>query len=311
MIVFYADGSKEKGFGHLYRLYKIYLNFFKELNVIFIYLNKTQKIFYEQNNLKHISHQEFIANDVYIDLLIVDSKEHDIDFISDIINKSAKKIAVDVSKKWVSNFDYIIFPSFYFDPSYIEQHNISSKILYGEKFCIPPQISEEEHEFKKILITFGGSDPNDLSLLVLEKLNSLGLIEDSRLIVGPGFQKGKSFFKNKYNKLNVVGPVKETASYIKNSEIVFTALGTTVQEIEFLNKFGAIFFNYEADKDDFDMIRLKSHDKNRWHSFGLYNEPILDKVIKMLEIYGKIDKSKKPARKWGYGWNNFLKHLNI
>lgn len=311
MIVFYADGSKEKGYGHLYRLLKIYQSYFKDLNVIFIYSNKTQKSFYENNFLKHTSYKEFLNIDKHIDLLVVDTKEDHIKHISNIIDRASKKIAIDSLKEWISEFDYLIFPSFYFDMSYIDQQKITSEILYGEKFCIPPRISKKEHKFKKILVTFGGSDPNDLSSIILEQLNLLGILEETRLIVGPGFQKKKNYFIKKYDGLSVVGPVKETISYIRNSEIIFTSLGTTVQEVEFLDKFGAILFNYDTDQDDFDMIRLKSSNKNRWHSLGSYKKPNLDEIKEILQSHDNIDNSIESTKEWGSGWNEFIKHINI
>ncbi len=311
MIVFYADGSFKRGFGHLFRVKRIYENYFKNMDVRFLHLNEIQKNFYKKNNLNFISEDELSRTENKFNLFVVDSKKKEIKELKSFLKRSSKSIAIDSTENWVSQFDYLIFPSFYFDKDLINEKKSQVEIFYGRNFSIIPNSFAKNKEFKKILITFGGSDPNDLSSLVLDKLKSLSLLNQARLIVGPGFKKTKSFFEDKYEQLEVIGPVNETISYIYNSYIIFTALGTTIQEIEYLGKIGLILFNYDNDIHDFDMIRSNSNYNNNWYNLGSITNPNLSEITKVVSNFKLIEKSDcQQNQNWGSGWKEILNDLS-
>ena len=70
--------------------------------------------------------------------------------------------------------------------------------------------------------------------------------------------------------MNFIYQPISTFKYIEKCKIVFTALGTTIQEIEFLGKKGIISFNYQSDVQDFNLIKSSSNNPDNWIKLGYY-----------------------------------------
>lgn len=115
-------------------------------------------------------------------------------------------------------------PSNYY--SGVDYFCLRDEFIYTQRKKIGPDV-------KNILITFGGTDPGNFTLKVLDALRGIKL-GDVRVdaILGLGYSHLTSFSPNNYDyNLKIWKNVKNISDFIYNADIVFTAGGRTVFEI--------------------------------------------------------------------------------
>lgn len=303
-IILYADGSQEKGLGHLYRSYAIWTKYLQNFDYIFLYTNNIQKKFFLDRCLK-IEHLDNFQSNEGECIFFVDTKEEDISFLDGIRMSSGVSLSIDSYRAWVSDFDISIFPSFYYDSKLLAKIAKTTQVFSGKEYvAIRSEEKAEPEEKFNLLITFGGSDPNDITTKVIEYLQIQKLWKGVAIIIGPGFSKCLDDFQVQFPEFKFINNPSTTYRYIKNSAVVMTALGTTVQEIEYLGKKGIICFNYKDDQKDFNLIQKFSSNAKRWRSIGYFQELSLDQIENFLDP----DESSKILEQmdWGSGWDKIL-----
>ena len=246
---------------------------------------------------------DFKLNEDFI--LIVDTKERDIRYLDNIIKSSSKSICIDSLNKWVKKFDNLIFPNFYFNHKDLPNINSNTKVYHGKKYCIIRKklpIYEHQH---KILITFGGSDPNNITHKVLTLIYNEVNSKDITVLLGKGSLNQEKILKKDFPNIKILKDLPSTFEIIENSKIIFTSLGTTVQEIEAAQKKAIICFNYLEDIEDFNNIISTSKNREFWLNGGHYmnlNKNSIKKFINNLNYNIKNIEN----RGWGGGWKEIL-----
>lgn len=114
-----------------------------------------------------------------------------------------------------------ILPNHYFGHRYF--------CARAEFLMTPPH--ETQDRVARVLVTFGGTDPNDLTSRVLgaieESCRQRGIVID--VITGLGYPdpgRLKSF-----TDANILGPVPNISDYMRAADLIFTSAGRTVFEI--------------------------------------------------------------------------------
>lgn len=301
----YADGSIKKGMGHLFRMMRT-LNALK-LNSSFLFIakNEFQSNFYTKNKLTFISRAE-LKKVKKCKLLLIDSKSDESSLISEIKNKTESIISVDCLKCWVKKSDVILMPSFFIDKKNLNKKCLrGSKILFGKEYV---SIEESRKHVKgiKLLITFGGTDPNDLSSKFLSKLPKSYLNKSTFVIVGPGF-KNVSELKDNFPDVKFVEGLSNTADYVKSASKIVTALGTTLQECERFSKKTGVIFNYTHDENDFSLIKEFTSKKSNWFKFGHYKDMSSEKIIKFLNSVPSCESNV--STDWGKNLNFLIDYI--
>lgn len=182
----------------------------------------------------------------YNDDLMEKIKEYDPDIvINDILNTSYEYISLlKKNNYFVVNFEDIgdgaKVADIVFDALY--EHQIPSKNVYSgykyyilkDEFYFQKQKEIKKHDsVNEILLTFGGTDPNDLTRKTLNAiLNSKykGIIT---IILGLGY-KDKKRIKNEFNKhsnVEIFENVKNISEYMYKADLIFTSAGRTMYEI--------------------------------------------------------------------------------
>ena len=126
-------------------------------------------------------------------------------------------------------FGRVVLPSFYVTSSDIQKaRNEFEKVSYGKEFFAIRESGHREIERTIVTVTFGGSDPNNLTSLIAPHVPY-----GSRVMIGPLFSEENKKEVMKFHQTHeIIEGSNETFSYIEKSEVVISALGTTVQEIE-------------------------------------------------------------------------------
>lgn len=301
--IFYAAGSFEDGYGHLYRVLGIFNKYLSQKKSFFLYRNKVQKNFYESNNVNAIKLNDFKLNEDFI--LIVDTKERDIRYLDNIIKSSSKSICIDSLNKWVKKFDNLIFPNFYFNNKGLPNINSNTKIYHGKKYCIIRKklpVYEYQHKF---LITFGGSDPNNITHKVLSLIYNEVNSKDITVILGKGSLYQENILKKDFPSIKILKDLPSTFEAIENSKIIFTSLGTTVQEIEAAQKKAIICFNYLEDVEDFNNIISTSKNREFWLNGGYHTKLNKKEIKKFIKKFNYNVKNIENYD-WGNGWKEIL-----
>lgn len=279
-VLFYASGSELLGYGHLYRVLGILRDLSQALHFSVLVTNELQENFYTKHGVT-------ITRQVprKLDLIVIDSKEDDLPFcINSILNvTNALFLAVDTFSYWSFKADFLISPTFYSDqiPKFKEHKNF----LGGRDFVSIRPGNDIPMQARNILVTFGGSDPNNITELVLKSITDLDLLQDTNVILGPSYCGSILFLQNCFPQVNFYSNVDATIEFVRNANIVVTALGTTVNEIELTGKYGFLIFNYEEDKLNFTHLRSGSLQKEKWFNFGVFDQFEQQKFKKDMQKY--------------------------
>ncbi|OQD58670.1 NeuA-like protein [Methanobrevibacter arboriphilus JCM 13429 = DSM 1125] len=182
----------------------------------------------------------------YNDDLMEKIKEYDPDIvINDILNTSYEYISLlKKNNYFVINFEDIgdgaKVADIVFDALY--EHQIPSKNVYSgykyyilkDEFYFQKQKEIKKHDsVNEILLTFGGTDPNDLTRKTLNAILNSKYNGNITIILGLGY-KDKKGIKNEFNKhsnVEIFENVKNISEYMYKADLIFTSAGRTMYEI--------------------------------------------------------------------------------
>jgi len=243
-IVFRVDGSNEIGLGHVYRMITL-ANRMSFNHEVFFLMNEDKKLGIEK--VKEYKYPIIIFKTKEELLKKIERINPNI-VINDILDTD-KEYICDLKKKgyFVVNFEDMGEGAEYADivinalyeksyPSENHYYGYKYACLRDEFFIFPPK--HVKKEVNNILITFGGSDPNNLTLKTLKALRKLNLKNIViTVILGLGYSQKEELY-NYVNTLreegfmiNIKENVKIMAKEIYNADIVITSNGRTIYEV--------------------------------------------------------------------------------
>ena len=242
--------QSRKGFGNINRCLIVSKLLTKKFQIVFV-IEKNSKArqlitkngFVCKELPEHIDGINYLENlhkKIHFPILLLDVRERGEFFAKKLRNKNFKLIQFDDA--WCKN----IFADIYFnglpqksEKSFVKK-NPNAKIYAGSKFWIS---DNNFYQYKKsmrsiinkhhytITISLGGSDPKNLTALILNAIASLENIT-IYVIIGPFFNNVTSI-KNFQNKSNII-IVKNNFSLWKifqNSDVVICNAGNTVFDL--------------------------------------------------------------------------------
>jgi len=307
-VAFLADGSPLDGYGHLNRSKNLSNQFFKNEESIFLCKNSSQIKFCKQFSLSWVELAEdgdWLKNKIF-DCILVDSKKP----VSSIISllKFRKIILIDHIPPDINYFDALITPSFFYQPE--QQDNLKYKHFYGDQYVIlDPTIRDVDAQNKsaeKLVISFGGSDPNNISLLALNSLKNTPFIDDVLLILGPGYIHKKTELLKIINTNQIIENPKNIFDYFAMAYFAITALGVTIQELAYLNIPMGIIYNYQDDQMDMAMISdyfSRNKDTNFIYNFSYYKSVNVPLMLETINRHKRDNINIKFNKNFGAGWS--------
>jgi spore coat polysaccharide biosynthesis predicted glycosyltransferase SpsG len=247
-IIIICIGNVNQGTGHVYRMLRLTNNCFSSMNI----LNMDHEILFivnseeylaikilKKNNIRFIKYSD--NNDLYS---ILSKNKSDI-IINDCLNTS-KHLIVNQKKytQKVINFeDYgsgvneadLIINSFY-NKGVI----CGNKVYTGLKYTLLSPLLSESKVIKsrkkphKIILTFGGSDPNNIVLTVLKILirNNIEKKIHILVILGIGYAHKKDILElfEKHNNISISIDEQNMISQFQSSDIAITSCGCAMFE---------------------------------------------------------------------------------
>ena len=261
------------GLGHFYRLKSILDNFGKK-NAVFYSQNDIQSNFLKQLKLNFRNIEEFDSKTLIYDGNHINSNIFQ--FLENV--KRPRRLLLDAEYNKNNFFGATIIPSFFISKTekLRVKKNFDKYHIGANYFFIKNYINIEKSDFP--LVTFGGSDPNELTLLVAK-----ALLNKAKYIIGPLFSEKQIVDLQKIiNKDNLIYSPSETFGYIAGAPVVITALGTTLQEVELLQKKCLIITNYTTDSLHIESIKICSLNANNYLFHCYYKD--FDQLVFQSEL---------------------------
>lgn len=242
-ILIRVDGDYSIGLGHVYNMLTI-LNYLRN-NEILIVMNSKRDIgsykFKEHNyNIKYFDTEPKLFK-------IIEKFKPDIVF-NDILD--TKSFYIKKLKKFnclIINFEDLgqgsNFADLVFNPIYYSNKNHSKKFFGSKYACVRDEfrlwnVKPVAKKVKKILITFGGTDPNNVIMKILEILKDsklFGVEFTVVLTIGNSHKEEICEMVSKMRfdgfTIKIVEKSDIMAKYIADSDFVITSNGRTVFEV--------------------------------------------------------------------------------
>jgi len=252
-VIIKTDATNEIGTGHIYRGLAIASKLANH-EVLFL-LDEDKELgidIIESYNYPYLTHKPIKNsknNDKDIDFnvdLMEKIADYDPDIvINDILNTTYEYISLlKRNNYFVVNFEDLGNGSkvadIVFDALY--EHQIPSKNVYSgykyyilkDEFYFQKQKEIKENDYvNEILLTFGGTDPNDLTRKTLNAILNSEYDGNITIILGLGYKdkKGIKYEFSKYSNIKLFENVKNISDYMYKADLIFTSAGRTMYEI--------------------------------------------------------------------------------
>lgn len=234
-ILFVVTGNKTVGLGHVYNTLLI-ANDILNHRITFLVDNKSQ-LAYEKIASKNYPVYMQSYDDILEDIMLLDP---DI-VINDILDTDANY--VDTLKKedmLVVNFEDLgegakkadlVINAIYPERQVLSNHFFGHNYFVLRDEFIYSKQKESIEDVKNVLITFGGVDPNNYTLKVLDCIYDFCLKKEIKITVIAGFGYTKYDSLERFVNINIEDDVTNISKYMLEADLIFTSAGRTTYEI--------------------------------------------------------------------------------
>jgi CMP-N-acetylneuraminic acid synthetase/spore coat polysaccharide biosynthesis predicted glycosyltransferase SpsG len=236
-ILFVVTGNKTNGLGHVYNSL-IIANDLTEHNIEFL-LDKNSDLGYsvikdknykvsKQNNRENLIDAVLRISP---DILINEKLDNDVYYIKEIRKHGIRVINFEDRGESGKHANMVINAIYSSKEFRLHYYYGFQYYLLRDEFNIKNHVKIINNVVSNVLIVFGGTDPNNLTLKTLDSIynycrnNNIVL----NIISGLGYEIKESILS--YNNINIYNDVKNISDYMIEADIIFSAMGRTVYEI--------------------------------------------------------------------------------
>jgi CMP-N-acetylneuraminic acid synthetase/spore coat polysaccharide biosynthesis predicted glycosyltransferase SpsG len=255
IVLFVVTGFPEVGLGHAFRVLQI-ANDILEHRLIFL-TDRKSDLAYDLIKSRNYEVYRQTENDILTDI----EKYHPQIIINDILDTNAEYIQTLKSRyERVINFEDlgegakfadIVVNALYPDRFAGENHFFGHRYFISrDEFRLSPY-KKIEKSVSNVLLTFGGTDPCNLTRKVTESVydfcteNKISL----NIVTGPGFEEYESL--TKFTFVNLHRNIRNISDFMFEADIVFSSAGRTVYEIACIGTPAIILAQNEREKSHF------------------------------------------------------------
>ena len=283
-ILFRVDGGDEIGMGHIYRCLTLAQELEDVIDCDITFLSDRQR----QAGIEKIKSHGFdvvpgnmsksmdLIRNINPDIIFLDVLDTDNQYVQQLHELSAAIINLEDLGDGMEHADYVV-NALYEDESHKENQFFGADYLVLEDRFIEQSVNVRR-EVQNILLTFGGSDPSNLSTRVAKELASNNLGYQFRLVLGPDFEfeeELQQLPEQTLSEIDIYRDVPAMADIMKWADIAICSGGRTVYELaalgvpaiviahnsremkrmEELDSLGVVEFLGQSSTINFDLIR--------------------------------------------------------
>jgi len=243
-IVFRVDGDYDIGLGHIYRTLTLANRLVFHHNIFFVMdsarelgIQKVQEYHYPIKTFSNIDEMATVLDEIKPDIIINDVLDTSQEYIKSLQSKGYFVVNFEDLGEGAEYANIVI--NALYENSYPPKNH-----YYGYKYeCLRDEFyifpaKKPEPDVKTILITFGGTDPNDLTSRTLNALEKLDLrMIAINVILGKGYRPKKklheyiSLLQEKGFQIDVKENVRLMAKEMSEADLVITSNGRTIYEV--------------------------------------------------------------------------------
>lgn len=283
-VVIRVDGYRDIGLGHIYRTLTLAHNIFDH-EVIFL-MDKQYSLginLIEKQNFKvELFEQEPLTKirEISPDIIINDILDTSADYMLELKNMGIR----------IYNFEDLGLGAEYADGVFnaLYPGNVPVKYFYtGENYyCARPDFINSptkaiKENVNKVLITFGGTDPNNLTKKTLDAIVNMSSEFEITIVLGPGYKYKDAILKDidNYSRvINVHTEINNMAEFMLDADVIFSSAGRTMYEIAMIGTPAIIISqNYR------ELTHLFGHNYNGFINLGIHHEAKEDIIRQSLE----------------------------
>ncbi len=237
-IVFVVTGYPEVGLGHVYNSL-IIANEILNHRVCFL-LDKKSKLGFQkvmENNYEvYLQKSNDLAEEVIKlgpDIVVNDILDTSAAYIRKLTSNKLKVINFEDLGQGAAHAD-VLFNAIYPEKKALSNHYYGPEYFCAREEFLLTKAKSLQKKVRKVLITFGGVDPNNFTLKCLKAIypycEKSGIQID--VVVGLGYKKSKML--KQFSNVAVYQNIKNISNYMREADIVFTSAGRTTYEIAVL-----------------------------------------------------------------------------
>lgn len=239
-IAFRVDGGDEIGMGHVYRCLTLAreLRDVLDCEVTFIthtdYPGGVEKLSSTEFNVVTVDaessaeHVESVDPDVvFVDVLNTSDQ-----FVRELHDLSAAVINLEDLGEGADHADYVI------NALYEHERDRKNRLSGADYVVLDDDYTGHKpairNDVENVLITFGGSDPSNLSTRVVSELGAESLPYEYRLVLGPDFEHQESIAalpESNTAKVEIERDVDDMATRMRWADVAVASGGRTVYEL--------------------------------------------------------------------------------
>lgn len=280
-IVFHVIGHKTVGYGHINRVLTL-ASAIVGHRLVFIVPKKSEegyRILEENNYEVYLYDDDAIGEIKSIEpqLVINDILDTSREYMTELKALGVKVINFEDLGDGAREADLVI------NALYPEKRGIANH-FYGEEyfvareeFLIGNHSTHVPEKMKNILITFGGTDPNNLTIKVIDSIYAFCQEHGIRItaILGLGYSHDMSAFEG-YD-ITLLRDVKNMAHQFVKSDLIFCSGGRTVYEIATISRPTVVLCQNERE-----LTHLFAKSSNGFINLGLGNDVDSETILEKL-----------------------------
>lgn len=323
-IVFVVTGHAAVGLGHVYRAL-ILAHEITDHRVIFLCTKESElavKGIAEKDYMTVLQSGALLEDVLKMepDLVVNDILDTDYEYVAGLKERGIKVVNFEDSGPGADAADLVVSALYY------QNDELPDKYLYGPQyFCLRDEfIDIKKRQFhnvaKSLLITFGGTDPGNLTLQVLHSVQDICEQKSIKIFVvtGPGYlQKEQllTYLQNmSYRNIEYIYKTGIMSSIMQQADIAISSAGRTVYELAHMRVPAVIMsqhtrehthtfgrpengFEYIGIMDPFDSNQLRDsfikllesnyrrnlYERMKRFHFGLNKRRIIKKILSLLK----------------------------
>lgn len=275
-VFFNVIGNKKNGTGHIYRTISLAKEINRKYKVYFI-TSKSEKL--AINRLRNKKYELILCSKKKIFKKLAILKPNVV--INDVL--STTKAQIKVLKK--SNIKVINFEDLgsgtkisdlTINEIYEKPLDHDKKIIWGKNFFFLRDefLRQKKNNYvkiKNVLLFFGGTDPNNLTLKIIKSIYNFAIEKNIniKIIIGIGYKNKQTllrYIKSKQN-ISLIDSTSKITKYMKKCQLAFTSNGRTTYELAHMNIPAIVIsHNYRETMHKFSSI------ENGFINLGQYNK---------------------------------------